>query len=254
MVGNLIAKNSVLAKWCEIKTVHVTRVNIYDRAGKISWAAKWTPDEVRQLEAVAGYQGVSEGVHEQPHHRGRRVQNEWIRWGKRPAWSKFSEIVLYIDPSFKGSTKTTLRPRSSGARSAPSSGTSAHLSGSAPWLKWSAGVMTSTSGRAPQGIAVRWYMEANFMQDTILDEFRREGNCAATSSPLPATSAKSPTSSSASKPSALCGSAVLLPTTKHSATTPTCSPALTGLLLLKRYARPRRRPRCRRGRYPDFTA
>lgn len=46
MVGNLIAKNSVLAKWCEIKTVHVTRVNIYDRAGKISWAAKWTPAEV----------------------------------------------------------------------------------------------------------------------------------------------------------------------------------------------------------------
>lgn len=26
-----------------------------------------------------------------------------------------------------------------------------------------------------QGISVRWYMEANFMQDTILDEFRREG-------------------------------------------------------------------------------
>lgn len=49
MVGNLIAKNSVLAKWCEIKSVHVTRVNIYDRAGNISWRAKWTPDEVQAI-------------------------------------------------------------------------------------------------------------------------------------------------------------------------------------------------------------
>lgn len=55
MVGNLIAKNSVLAKWCGIKSVHVTRVNIYDNKGNISWAAKWTPQEVREIEDVAGY-------------------------------------------------------------------------------------------------------------------------------------------------------------------------------------------------------
>ena len=36
MVGNLIAKNSVLAKWCDIKSVHVTKVNIYDNKGGIS--------------------------------------------------------------------------------------------------------------------------------------------------------------------------------------------------------------------------
>ncbi len=40
---------------------------------------------------------------------GAVFKNEWIRWGKRPAWSKFSEIVLYIDPSFKGSTKNDFK-------------------------------------------------------------------------------------------------------------------------------------------------
>lgn len=175
MVGNLIAKNSVLAKWCEIKTVHVTRVNIYDRAGKISWAAKWTPDEVRQLEAVAGYRAFQKEYMNNPIIEGAVFKNEWIRWGKRPAWSKFSEIVLYIDPSFKGSTKNDFK--------------AAKLWGKVGSQLWHLRAFVRQCSVAEmvrwcydlyewaraQGIAVRWYMEANFMQDTILDEFRREG-------------------------------------------------------------------------------
>lgn len=175
MVGNLIAKNSVLAKWCEIKTVHVTRVNIYDRNGKISWAAKWTPAEVRDLEAVAGYRAFQKEYMNNPIIEGAVFKNEWIRWGKRPAWSKFSEIVLYIDPSFKGSTKNDFK--------------AAKLWGKVGSQLWHLRAFVRQCSVAEmvrwcydlyewaraQGIAVRWYMEANFMQDTILDEFRREG-------------------------------------------------------------------------------
>ncbi len=175
MVGNLIAKNSVLAKWCEIKTVHVTRVNIYDRAGKISWAAKWTPAEVQDLAAVAGYRAFQKEYMNNPIIEGAVFKNEWIRWGKRPAWSKFSEIVLYIDPSFKGSTKNDFK--------------AAKLWGKVGSQLWHLRAFVRQCSVAEmvrwcydlyewaraQGIAVRWYMEANFMQDTILDEFRREG-------------------------------------------------------------------------------
>ena len=175
MVGNLIAKNSVLAKWCEIKTVHVTRVNIYDRAGKISWAAKWTPAEVQDLAAVAGYRAFQKEYMNNPIIEGAVFRNEWIRWGKRPAWSKFSEIVLYIDPSFKGSTKNDFK--------------AAKLWGKVGSQLWHLRAFVRQCSVAEmvrwcydlyewaraQGIAVRWYMEANFMQDTILDEFRREG-------------------------------------------------------------------------------
>lgn len=175
MVGNLIAKNSVLAKWCEIKTVHVTRVNIYDRNGKISWAAKWTPAEVQDLAAVAGYRAFQKEYMNNPIIEGAVFKNEWIRWGKRPAWSKFSEIVLYIDPSFKGSTKNDFK--------------AAKLWGKVGSQLWHLRAFVRQCSVAEmvrwcydlyewaraQGIAVRWYMEANFMQDTILDEFRREG-------------------------------------------------------------------------------
>lgn len=175
MVGNLIAKNSVLAKWCEIKTVHVTRVNIYDRAGRISWAAKWAHDEVKQLEAVAGYRAFQKEYMNNPIIEGAVFKNEWIRWGKRPAWSKFSEIVLYIDPSFRGSTKNDYKA----AKLWGKVGTTLyHLRAFvrqcsvAEMVRWCYDLYEWARA---QGIAVRWYMEANFMQDTILDEFRREG-------------------------------------------------------------------------------
>lgn len=175
MVGNLIAKNSVLAKWCGIKSVHVTRVNIYDNKGNISWAAKWTPQEVREIEDVAGYRAFQKEYMNNPIIEGAIFRNEWIRWGKRPAWSKFSEIVLYIDPSFKGSTKNDFKA----AKLWGKAGTTLyHLrafvrqSSVAEMVRWCYDLYEWCR---EQGISVRWYMEANFMQDTILDEFRREG-------------------------------------------------------------------------------
>lgn len=175
MVGNLIAKNSVLAKWCDIKSVHVTRVNIYDNKGGISWAPKWTPQEVKNIEDVVGYRAFQKEYMNNPIIEGAIFRNEWIRWGKRPAWSKFSEIVLYIDPSFKGSTKNDYKA----AKLWGKAGTLLyHLrafvrqSSVAEMVRWCYDLYEWTR---EQGISVRWYMEANFMQDTILDEFRREG-------------------------------------------------------------------------------
>lgn len=175
MVGNLIAKNSVLAKWCDIKSVHVTKVNIYDNKGGISWASKWTPQEVKDIENVVGYRAFQKEYMNNPIIEGAIFRNEWIRWGKRPAWSKFSEIVLYIDPSFKGSIKNDYKA----AKLWGKAGTTLyHLrafvrqSSVAEMVRWCYDLY---EWAREQGISVRWYMEANFMQDTILDEFRREG-------------------------------------------------------------------------------
>ena len=175
MVGNLIAKSSVLAKWCDIKSVHVTKVNIYDNKGGISWASKWTPQEVKDIENVVGYRAFQKEYMNNPIIEGAIFRNEWIRWGKRPAWSKFSEIVLYIDPSFKGSIKNDYKA----AKLWGKAGTTLyHLrafvrqSSVAEMVRWCYDLYEWTR---EQGISVRWYMEANFMQDTILDEFRREG-------------------------------------------------------------------------------
>ena len=192
MVGNLIAKNSVLAKWCDIKSVHVTKVNIYDNKGGISWASKWTPQEVKDIENVVGYRAFQKEYMNNPIIEGAIFRNEWIRWGKRPAWSKFSEIVLYIDPSFKGSIKNDYKA----AKLWGKAGTTLyHLrafvrqSSVAEMVRWCYDLYEWTR---EQGISVRWYMEANFMQDTILDEFRREGELRGYQLPITSDKRKKP--------------------------------------------------------------
>ena len=192
MVGNLIAKNSVLAKWCDIKSVHVTKVNIYDSKGGISWASKWTPQEVKDIENVVGYRAFQKEYMNNPIIEGGIFRNEWIRWGKRPAWSKFSELVLYIDPSFKGSIKNDYKA----AKLWGKAGTMLyHLrafvrqSSVAEMVRWCYDLYEWTR---EQGISVRWYMEANFMQDTILDEFRREGELRSYQLPITGDKRKKP--------------------------------------------------------------
>ena len=192
MVGNLIAKNSVLAKWCDIKSVHVTKVNIYDSKGGISWASKWTPQEVKDIEDVVGYRAFQKEYMNNPIIEGAIFRNEWIRWGKRPAWSKFSELVLYIDPSFKGSIKNDYKA----AKLWGKAGTMLyHLrafvrqSSVAEMVRWCYDLYEWTR---EQGISVRWYMEANFMQDTILDEFRREGELRSYQLPITGDKRKKP--------------------------------------------------------------
>ena len=175
MVGNLIARNSVLAQWCAIKTVQVTRVDILDRHGRVSWPGKWTRYEVASIEQIAGYRAFQKEYMNNPITQGAVFRNEWIRWGRPPAWSKFQAFVLYIDPSFKGSTKNDYKA----AKLWGKAGTTLwHLRAFvrqcsvAEMVRWCYGLYEWARG---QGISARWYMEANFMQDTLLDEFRREG-------------------------------------------------------------------------------
>lgn len=176
MVGNLIAKNSVLANIAATDGVHVSQVNIWDKNGNVSWAAKWTPDEVKAIERFQGYRSFQKEYMNNPITEGAVFRQDWIKWGKLPELKKFEELVLYIDPSFKGTTKNDYK--------------AAKLWGKVGSQLWHIKAFVRQCSVAEmvrwlydlyewsleKGIAIKWYMEANFMQDTILDEFRREGN------------------------------------------------------------------------------
>ena len=176
MVGNLIAKNSVLANIAATDGVHVSQVNIWDKNGNVSWAAKWTPDEVKAIERFQGYRSFQKEYMNNPITEGAVFRQDWIKWGKLPDIKKFEELILYIDPSFKGTTKNDYK--------------AAKLWGKVGSQLWHIKAFVRQCSVAEmvrwlydlyewsleKGIAIKWYMEANFMQDTILDEFRREGD------------------------------------------------------------------------------
>jgi hypothetical protein len=105
MVGNLISKNSVLARIAATKGVHVSQVNIYDKKGEVTWREKWTKEEVQSMEQFMGYRSFQKEYMNNPITEGAVFKNNWIQWKKLPDLRKYESIVAYCDPSFKSSTK-----------------------------------------------------------------------------------------------------------------------------------------------------
>lgn len=176
MVGNLIHKNSVLAKVAQTKSVYVSRVNVYDHEGKPSWPELWTPELIRQKEEFMGYRAFQKEYMNNPITEGAVFRSNWIQWKRMLPLREYAELVLYVDPSFKPTTKNDYK--------------AAKL-----WGKTKGGELHQIKAFCRQTTVVemvRWlydlyewirdsnavatfYMEANFMQDIILDEFVTEG-------------------------------------------------------------------------------
>lgn len=192
MVGNLIAKNSVLQNISETKGVLVSQVNIWDKDGNVSWAGKWTPEEVQTIEAFMGYRAFQKEYMNNPIIEGAVFRNDWIRFGRLPSLRKFDELVLYVDPSFKGSSKNDYKA----AKLWGKYGTQLwHIRAFvrqcsvAEMVRW---LYDLYEWALQESIAIRFYMEANFMQDIILDDFRTEGDQRGYQLPLAADKRKKP--------------------------------------------------------------
>jgi hypothetical protein len=175
MVGNLISKNSVLFNITKTPGVFVSVIKAVDRNGEPVWRGKWTKEEAREYRDFVGYRAWEKEMMHNPIVDGTIFRSEWIRFKKMPKLSKYEMLVCYTDPSFKSTTSNDYKA----SRLWGKIGNELHLidcyvrqdtvSGMVRWLY-------NLYESLPEGVAVRFFMEANFMQDVILDEFAVEGN------------------------------------------------------------------------------
>lgn len=175
MVGNLISKNSVLFNITKTPGVFVSVIKAVDRNGEPVWRGKWTKEEAREYRDFVGYHAWEKEMMHNPIVDGTIFRSEWIRFKKMPKLSKYEMLVCYTDPSFKSTTSNDYKA----SRLWGKIGNELHLidcyvrqdtvSGMVRWLY-------NLYESLPEGVAVRFFMEANFMQDIILDEFTTEGN------------------------------------------------------------------------------
>jgi hypothetical protein len=175
MVGNLIAKTSVLANVSNIENVKVSRVNVYDKNGKPSWSEFWTPERIEDRRMFMGYRAFEKEYMNNPITEGAVFKNTWIRWKKLPDLRKYDHLVAYCDPSFKGSTKNDYKAIKFWGKI----GTELHdirdfvrQCSTTEMVRWFYDLHESL----PEGVVCDYVMEANFLQDIILDEFTEEGN------------------------------------------------------------------------------
>ena len=175
MVGNLISKNSVLFNITKTPGVFVSVIKAVDRNGEPVWRGKWTKEEAREYRDFVGYRAWEKEMMHNPIVDGTIFRSEWIRFKKMPKLSQYEMLVCYTDPSFKSTTSNDYKA----SRLWGKIGNELHLidcyvrqdtvSGMVRWLY-------NLYESLPEGVAVRFFMEANFMQDIILDEFTTEGN------------------------------------------------------------------------------
>lgn len=175
MVGNLISKNSVLANIAASKGVHVSVIKAVDHDGNPVWADKWTKEEAQAYKDFVGYRAWEKEFMHNPITDGTIFKHEWIRFKRMPKLDKYDMLVCYTDPSFKSTTANDYKA----CRLWGKIGTELHLidtyvrqdtvSGMVRWLY-------NLYESLLENVVVTFYMEANFMQDIILDEFATEGN------------------------------------------------------------------------------
>ncbi|MEZ3599439.1 MAG: hypothetical protein K1V81_10155, partial [Paramuribaculum sp.] len=106
---------------------------------------------------------------------GTIFRHEWIRFKRMPKLEKYDMLVCYTDPSFKSTTANDYKA----CRLWGKIGTELHLidcyvrQGTvSEMVRWQYDLYERTRDR----VAITFLMEANFMQDIILDEFAAEGN------------------------------------------------------------------------------
>jgi len=193
MVGNLISKTSVLANICATKGVHVSEVKAVDAEGNPTWAEKWTKQEARAYADFVGFRAWNKEMMHNPVTEGTVFRQEWIRWAKRPAWKEFDELVLYIDPSWKSKKSDDYKAAKLWGKTRDNR--LFHLrafvrkASVAEMVRWCYDLYEWSND---EGIAVRFLMEASFMQDIILDDFTLEGNLRGYQLPITGDTRKKP--------------------------------------------------------------
>lgn len=191
MVGNLISKNSVLANIAASKGVEVSQVNVLDRNGKSAWPEYWTEERIREKREFMGYRAFEKEYMNNPIKEGSVFRKDWIRWGRMLPLDKYEMIVAYCDPSFKGSTQNDYKAIKVWGKT----GTELHhlfafvrQCSVGEMVRW----FYDLHERMPEGAICNYYIEANFLQDILLDEFDAEGRLRGYQLPIQADKRKKP--------------------------------------------------------------
>jgi len=184
MVGNRIGKDSVLSRYAERPGVHHVIVNTLDKKGLPSWGENYTLDEIRKMREFVGERRFQKEYMNNPITEGTVFKEKDIRYGAMLDLKAYKTLICYTDPSFKNSATADFK--------------ATILLGKTPqgyyhvlkafadqctvttMVSWHYQVMSFVDGRVP----VLYYMESNFLQELLLDEFKKVGIIASHQIPI----------------------------------------------------------------------
>jgi predicted phage terminase large subunit-like protein len=176
MVGNRISKNSVLAQFATVAGIYHTVVNALDENGKPTWHEKYTKDDIDQVIQTIGVRRAQKEFFNNPITDGAVFKLKDIRYKAMDDLKTYRYLVSYTDPSFKSGAKSDYK--------------ATILMGKTPqgeyhilkafvaqttvrdMVRWHYQLQEEYGKYAP----ISYYMESNFLQDILFDEFTKMGN------------------------------------------------------------------------------
>ncbi len=175
MVGNRIAKNSILAKFAERPGIYHTIVNALDKNGQPTWHENYTLKEIMDLRALSGERNFQKEYMNNPIVEGAVFKRKHIIFGKMLKLKEYKSLICYTDPSFKNWShndyKATVLLGKTKEGVYHVLKVFADQTAVSNMVQWHYAINDYIDGQVP----VLYYMEANFVQDLLLDEFRKEG-------------------------------------------------------------------------------
>ncbi|MGL5895244.1 MAG: phage terminase large subunit, partial [Bacteroidales bacterium] len=175
LVGNRISQCSVLAEFAKATEVHHVTVNILDKHGNPSWKENHTIEEINLIRSRIGERKFMKEFMNAPIIEGTIFDEKYFKWGKMLKPEEYSCLISYTDPSFKSTSKNDYKATILLGKT--KCGYFHVIKAYVDQTTVSEMVRWHYCIREQVGDArrVKFYMESNFMQDLLLDEFRKEG-------------------------------------------------------------------------------
>lgn len=176
LVGNRIGKDSILGRFAERPDTHHTVVNAVDALGRPAWEEKYSREEILKLRTYMGERRFQKEYMNNPINEGAVFLRRHIRYGKILPLKEYRSLVCYTDPSFKASSQNDFKATMLVGKTREGVyhvlKAYADQTSVSNMVAWHYDIDRYVAGRVP----VLYYMESNFIQDLMLDEFKKVGN------------------------------------------------------------------------------
>ncbi|MCD8081882.1 MAG: hypothetical protein LUF04_16250 [Bacteroides sp.] len=191
IVGNRIATKSVLAAIAERPRFRHQVINVLDKKGQPTWQENFTLEEVNNIRLEIGERRFQREYMNNPVNEGTIFEKKYIRYGKMLPLRQYRGVVCYTDPSFKAGVTNDYKATLLVGITAE--GAFHVLKAYADQTKISDMVEWHYQIRDYVGdVPFRFFMEANFLQDLLLDEFKKVGNVRGSQIPVVGDTRKKP--------------------------------------------------------------
>lgn len=190
IAGNRIHKKSILAHLVgdvepgDPKRARLTHIKVFAfenpkthgkadaQQGKPAWKERYTAAELLDKMEILGYYATRREFFHEHFEEGLIFKNEWIQWAKPLAIEKYDALVVYTDPSFKETKDADYKATVLLGK------TGRHIHILKAWVRQAtatAMVKVAYDIYDEVGAAALYFIEANFLQDRLLEDYEAEG-------------------------------------------------------------------------------